>query len=82
VSYATRPPRCETNDSGPWGADVWWILVGNAPESGCVYPNGATGEQEALEALQRLPGFDNGQFIEAMTSTENARFVCWQATSR
>ncbi|MDQ3813865.1 MAG: hypothetical protein M3347_07920, partial [Armatimonadota bacterium] len=29
----------ETNDSGPWLADVWWILVGT--QSGCVIPQGA-----------------------------------------
>jgi hypothetical protein len=69
----------ETDDSGPWGADVWWFLVGNGPESGCVYPNGATGEGEALQALQRLPGFDNEQLIQAMSSTDNARFLCWKA---
>lgn len=72
----------ETNDSGPMGTDVWWILVGNSPESGCVFPGGATGEQDAVKALQSLPGFDDGQLIKAMTSTDNARFVCWQATWR
>jgi hypothetical protein len=82
VAFAElRAVIIETNDSGPWGADVWWILVGSGPGSGCVYPGGATGEQEALTALQRLPGFDNRKLIEAMGSTSNARFVCWQAPS-
>ncbi len=69
----------ETNDSGPLGTDVWWILVGRSAGSGCVFPGGATGEKQAVEALQRLPGFDNEEFIKAMTCVENARFVLWRA---
>jgi hypothetical protein len=68
----------ETNDSGPWGTDVWWILVGNE-KTGCVFPGGASGEKEILEAVQKLPGFDNEVFIEAMGSTANQRFLCWTA---
>src|SRR5688572_14639923 len=49
----------ETNDTGPPGADVWWILAGREGRGGCVIPQGATGERELLDALQRLPGFDN-----------------------
>lgn len=26
----------ETNDSGPWGADVWWLLEGT--DRRCTYP--------------------------------------------
>lgn len=67
----------ETNDSGPWGADVWWILEGEAKR--CTYPMGATGEQEALAEYQRrFPGFDDVAVIEAMGSTSNARFTCWE----
>jgi len=69
----------ETNDSGPWGADVWWILLGSGLESGCVFPGGATGEQDVLERLQQLPGFDNEAVIKAMGSTDHQRFLCWQA---
>jgi hypothetical protein len=72
--------RIDTNDSGPWGADLWWVLLGSTPTSGCVYPGGATGEQVALDALQRLPGFDNEKVIQAMGSTDNASFKCWVAT--
>lgn len=32
----------ETNDTGPWGTDVWWILVGSDESHGCVFPGGAT----------------------------------------
>lgn len=74
----------ETNDSGPWGSDLWWILVGTPGEGegshhGCMFPGGASGETEILDVLQALPGFDNGAVIEAMGSTDNARFLCWKA---
>lgn len=68
----------ETNDTGPWGIDVWWILVGKDLKGGCIYPGGATGEMEALHALQNLPGFDNEAVIHAASSCENSRFLCWE----
>jgi len=68
----------ETNDTGPWGSDVWWLLLGKDLQSGCVYPGGATGEREALIALQHLPGFDNEALIQAMGSCNNAKFLCWR----
>jgi hypothetical protein len=66
----------ETNDSGPWGADLWWVLTGT--ERVCSYPNGATGEQEALaEFRERFPQFSDEAVTEAMCCTSNAQFVCW-----
>jgi hypothetical protein len=66
----------ETNDSGPWGADVWWSLEGAAGR--CAYPQGATGDPEALaEYPKRFRGFSDTKVIEAMGCTSNARFVCW-----
>ena len=64
-----------TNDSGPWGADVWWVLTDS--EGYCSYPQGATGEQELIPKLQELPGFDGEAFIRAMGSTSVAKFECW-----
>jgi len=68
----------ETNDTGPFGTDVLWLLVGKAGRGGCVVPQGATGERELLDALFRLPGFDSEQFIAAMACTEDRTFVCWR----
>ncbi|WP_326526072.1 hypothetical protein [Dokdonella sp.] len=69
----------ETNDSGPWGADVWWLLEG--AHDRCVYPQGATGEPEVLPELQsRFPGFSDQAVIAAMGCTSNARFVCWESS--
>jgi hypothetical protein len=35
----------ETNDSGPWDADVWWLLFGAGDELACAFPLGATGSR-------------------------------------
>jgi len=67
----------ETNDSGPWGADFWWLLEGETRR--CAYPQGATGEIEAMAAFPfRFPGFDHEAFGAANRSTSNARFLCWE----
>lgn len=67
----------ETNDTGPWGMDVWWLLLGVNGASGCSIPQGATGDQALLRKLYALPGFDSEQFIAAMSCTDNQRFLCW-----
>lgn len=71
----------ETNDSGPLGMDVWWLLVKRDSELGCVVPQGARGEDRLLSRLQRLPRFDNEAVIAAMSCTDNQRFHCWKETS-
>jgi hypothetical protein len=69
-----------TNDSGPWGSDVWWVLEG--ADNRCAYPQGASGDEAALAEMQRrFEGFNNAAVIEAMGSTSNASFVCWQKSS-
>lgn len=67
----------ETNDSGPWGADVWWLFEG--PSKRCTYPQGATGDSETLQLLpSKFPGFSDEAVIAAMGCTSNRRFVCWE----
>jgi len=66
----------ETNDQGPFAMDVYWILIGD--QGGCVIPQGAIGEQELLRRLQMLDGFDSHAVIQAMLSTDNQRFLCWE----
>ena len=63
----------ETNDSGPWGADVWWLLNDKSGQTKVAFPQMATGEEAALERLRLLPGFE----VRGMNSTANARFTCW-----
>jgi hypothetical protein len=66
----------ETNDSGPRDADFWWIVEGTRGR--CSYPQGATGESEAMTALGDQPGFDWSAVTAASASTTNARFICWE----
>jgi hypothetical protein len=68
----------ETNDSGPWGADLWWLLFDKDDHLACQFPQGATGEQSVVDQLMALPGFDHGRMIEAMRSTDNAIFPVWR----
>jgi hypothetical protein len=69
-----------TTSDGPMAPDVFWLLHGT--NGGCAIPQGATGERALLERLQALPGFDNGQVIEAMGSTSDRTFLCWQRPVR
>jgi hypothetical protein len=68
----------ETNDTGPWGADVWWLLFGPSDQVAVAYPQGATGEDAMLTYLMSLPGFDSEKMTEAMRSTRNAVFPVWR----
>jgi hypothetical protein len=67
-----------TTADGPVAPDVFWILAGTSSSSGCVIPQGATGDRALLEHLQKLPGFDNEAFICAMSSTDEQKFLCWK----
>ena len=64
-----------TNDTGPWGADVWWVLRGDS--GSCRYPQGATGDAEMIPKYQALPGFNNEELIRSMSCTSNRQFICW-----
>jgi len=68
----------ETNDSGPWGSDFWWLLLAADKSLGCAFPQGATGEKAAMEWLMALPGFDHAAMITASGSTSNAFFTVWE----
>jgi len=63
----------ETNDSGPWGAGIWWLLNDNTGPTQVAFPQLATGEEGVLERLRLLPGFQ----VRGMNSGENARFMGW-----
>jgi hypothetical protein len=67
----------ETNDSGPWGADFWWLLLDCSGALACAFPQGATGEQAVVDRLGALPGFDRGKMGDAIRSTRNASFPVW-----
>lgn len=64
-----------TNDSGPWGTDVWWVLRDS--DGTCMYPQGATGDAEMIPKYQTLAGFKDDELIRAMGCTDNRQFLCW-----
>lgn len=68
----------ETNDTGPWGADVWWLLFGPEDRVSIAYPQGAMGEDAMLDYLTLLQGFDFAKMTDAMRSTGNAEFPVWR----
>jgi hypothetical protein len=72
----------ETTNQGPLYTDVFWLLLTKDMSSGCLIPQGATGEKELLGEMQRrLAEFDNEMLIEAMGSTDNRRFLIWERKS-
>ncbi len=68
----------ETNDSGPWGIDFWWLLFGPEDKLACAFPQGATGESEIFGYLKGLSDVDYDHMKKAMSSTQNAVFAVWR----
>lgn len=67
----------ETTDAGPFVSDLFWILD-TAEGRSYMISMGSPGEAELLSTMQhRLHGFDNMAVVEAMGSTEVARFQVW-----
>lgn len=64
-----RKIAIRTDDSGPAGSDVVWFVTDKS--SIVSFPMGAQGENEVLEAFQKIDGFDNLEFINAMSSVED-----------
>lgn len=73
-----------TNDTGPVGMDLWFVAVGHGEEGGsfCAFPQGALGEQVAVDHFTSLPGFDFERFGSAMRSTDNNQFTVWRRDRR
>jgi hypothetical protein len=69
----------ETDDSGPWGADLWWLLFGADDRVAVAFPGGAANEQMVIDRLMALPGFDFEAMTRAMGSTDVAVFPLWRA---
>lgn len=70
----------ETNDSGPWGVDLWWKIEG----AGNVIwiPNGATGELDMQKKLMDFDGFKLDELTDALRSTANQSFVLWSSNKQ
>lgn len=67
----------EIGAGGAMAADMVWTLAGD-DGTGCVYPGGATGENEMLAALRaRLPGFDEELLCALMEGTQAQEALLW-----
>jgi hypothetical protein len=64
-----------TSGDGPLAEDLWWVLGG--ADGGVLVPGSDPSAEALLKRLGRLPGFDHAAVIEAMSSVDDATFVCW-----
>lgn len=69
----------QTDDSGPWGADVLYFLFSSETEPAGVFPIEAQGCQEFVEWLSIGPGYRDEELASAMASTDVAKFVVFEA---
>nr|WP_320117446.1 hypothetical protein [uncultured Marinifilum sp.] len=65
----------QTTDEGPFLPDVWLMLIGN--DNGCSIPQGAPRFDDIYEIVSKYENFNFDEFIKAMGSADNARFVIW-----
>lgn len=63
-----------TDDSGPWGADVVFLLYSNDPDPVGAFPLEAAGRENFIEWLSDQPGYQDRELAKAMGSTRVARF--------
>ncbi|MBN2496853.1 MAG: hypothetical protein JXR96_19840 [Deltaproteobacteria bacterium] len=69
--------RVEIQTFRSMGIQPLWVLTGLG-DAKVVLPMGLDGETELLVKLQQLPGFDDEALVEAVSSTADETFVCWQ----
>lgn len=65
-----------TTDEGPFVDDVFVVLKGAQNE--ITIPQEAENFEALFDVFKKFEGFNYEEFIEAMSSTENAECVCWQ----
>jgi hypothetical protein len=63
-----------TDDSGPWGADVMFLLYSSELNPVALFPLEAEGRDEFIAWLKTFPGFRGDEVRKAMGSTQVARF--------
>lgn len=70
----------QTNDSGPCGWDVWFVLIGARDR--ISFPLGATGEDDVLAKAEGVTGKSRRDLIDGMNCTENRTFITWEKQTR
>ena len=72
---AVRKITIKTNDTGPFESDIMWNL--HDKERLVPFPMGTIGEEQAVDALMKLPGFNHEEMIAAMGCTDNKVFLLY-----
>lgn len=68
-----------TDDSGPWGDDVVFLVYSDDQEPVGIFPLEAEGCQAFVAWLSKLPGYRDRELAGAMGSTSVARFEIFSA---
>jgi hypothetical protein len=68
-----------TDDSGPWGDDVVFILYGSGGQPLSIFPSDARGGEEFVAWMATTPGYRDRELARSMASTQEARFTVWTA---
>lgn len=63
-----------TDDSGPWGADVVFLLYSHEPEPVGLFPLEAAGRDDFVKWMGSQPGFRNRELAKSMSSTQVTQF--------
>ncbi|MEG3143462.1 hypothetical protein U1839_02235 [Sphingomonas sp. RT2P30] len=71
---ALRRVVVATDDSGPWGADVVFLLYADGAEPVGLFPLEARGAKDFVAWMSGLPGYQDAALQAAMGSTRVARF--------
>jgi len=64
-----------TTSRGPLYPDLFWLLESNSNIT--IVPSEGP-DENFLSKIQNMPGFNNKVVIEAMSSTQDNIFVCWE----
>ena len=67
-----------TDDSGPWGDDVVFLLYADAAEPVGLFPLEARGCQEFVAWMSCQAGYRDRELAKAMACTSVARFVVFE----
>jgi hypothetical protein len=68
-----------TDDSGPWGADVVYLLYSDDPDPVGLFPLEAHGCDDFVAWISAQPGYRDRELAKAMGSTRIARFTVFDA---
>lgn len=63
-----------TDDSGPWGADVVFLLYSDHSDPAAIFPLEAAGRDRFVDWLVVQPGYRDRELARAMSSTQVASF--------